>query len=203
MRDSLNVSDSLKIAGQEIPSTEKTPVEGRVKILAYERGKKVVSKCRESNNIWTIEGRKMDAGLKSYSSYTPLTPVRNDRIRYIGVGSGSQPPVSTVQKLVTPLPYNLANDFLATLDIPTFSVDGTVVTYVRTFGANEISLVVTTDVSECGLFSDGAPPLYIPGSRVVTLAAASAQVPMAYNTFEPIGKTTDIDLVFIWELRHN
>lgn len=203
MRDSLNVSDSLKIGAQEMSSCAKTPVEGRVKIIAYERGKKVISKCRENNNIYTLEGRKMDAGLKSYTSYTPLIPVRNDRIKYIGVGGGTQPPLSTVQKLVTPLPYNIANDFLATLDIPTFNIDGTVVTYTRTFGANEISLVATTDISECGLFSDGAAPLYIPGTRLITMAASSAQVPMAYNTFEPIGKTTDIDLVFIWELRHN
>lgn len=203
MRDSLNISDSLKIGVQEISSSAKNPVEGRVKIIAYERGKKVISKCRESNNVYTLEGRRMDAGLKSYASYVPLTAVRNDRIKYIGVGGGTQPPVSTVQQLVIPLPYNVANDFLATLDIPTFSADGTIVTYTRTFGANEISLVTTTDISECGLFSDGASPLYVPGSRVVTLAAASAQVPMAYNTFEPIGKTTDIDLVFIWELRHN
>jgi hypothetical protein len=203
MRDFTNVVDSLKIGAIEMPTITKAPIEGKVKIVAYERGKKVISKCRESNNIWTLEGRKMDAGLKSYASYIPLTAVRNDRIKYIGVGGGTQPPVSTVQKLVTPLPYNVANDFLTTLDIPTFSSDGTIVTYTRTFGANEISLVSTTDISECGLFSDGASPLYVPGSRVVTLAAASAQVPMAYNTFEPIGKTTDIDLVFIWELRHN
>jgi hypothetical protein len=203
MIDSLKVVDSLKIGAQEITSTMITPVEGRVVITAYERGKKVPKYCRDSKNIWTVHGRIMDAGLKSYASYIPLTPVRNDRIKYIGVGAGTQPPVNTVQKLVTPLPYNVANEFLATLDLPTFSVDGTIVTYTRTFGANEISILTTTNISECGLFSDGAPPLYTPGTRVTSLAAASAQSPMAYNTFEPLGKTTDIDLVFRWELRHN
>lgn len=203
MYDNTKISDHLEV-GQRICEEESNcAIQGKVIIKAYERGKLVPAKCRERSNIFLLEGRKYDAQVKSYASYTPLTPVRNDRIRYIGFGAGTQPLVSTIQNLVTPVAYNVGGDFLATLDIPTFSSDFTIVTYTRTFTAAEISFAGTVEVSECGLYTDGISPTYAPGTRPITLLAANSQVPVAYNTFEPLGKTADIDLVVRWELRHN
>ena len=65
---------------------DNTEVKGYIKIVGYERGKKVFT--REGSNIWTLEGRKYSAMLKTYQSYAPLTPTRQDRIKYIGVGEG-------------------------------------------------------------------------------------------------------------------
>ncbi len=68
-----------------------------------ERGKLV--ERRDGHNIWLDLGREYLAQLIAYQSMTPLTPYRNDRIRYIGLGIGgtrqiaptivSQPPLST------------------------------------------------------------------------------------------------------------
>ncbi len=213
MIDFPRVNDSLSIQTsnsqpQVIESTSakakaKVEVQGHLTIKAYDRGKLVPTHCRDKSNIWLLEGRAYDAMVKSYSSYTPLTPVRNDRIRYIGFGSGTQPLVSTIQRLAIPLPFNMANDYLTTLELPTFSPDYTIVTYTKLVNTNEISLVMSQDFSEVGLFTDGIAPTYAPGTRPISLAASSAQVPVAYNTFEPIGKTTDITLIISWELRHN
>ncbi len=178
-------------------------VQGFFTIDVYERGKKVRSKCRQEKNIWLLTGRAYSAAVKSYASYGPDLPVRDDRIKYIGVGNGTQPEVSTITRLVTPIPYNLANNFLAPLDIPTFSVDGTIVTYSRTFQTNEISIVGTATISELGLFTDGGDPTYTPGTRDITLPSALLQKPLSYKTFEPILKTTDSIVIVNYQLRHN
>ena len=180
---------------------DNTEVKGYIKIVGYERGKKVFT--REGSNIWTLEGRKYSAMLKTYQSYAPLTPTRQDRIKYIGVGSGTQPEVSTVSKLVTPVAFNVATDYLATLDLPIFNVDGTEVTFSRSFATNEISVVGTVSISEIGIFTDGVAPTYAPGTRPISLAAANSQVPMGYKSFEPFSKTTDITLQIQYTLIHN
>ena len=180
---------------------ESKEVVGLIRMTAFERGKKVLD--RNLRNIWTIEGRSYSAMIKAYASYGPDTPKRTDKIKYIGVGSGTTPEVSTVPRLVTPVAWNAGGDFLATLDIPSFNVDNTQVTFSRTFGLNEISIAGTVTVSEIGIFTDGVAPTYIPGTRLVTLAAASAQVPMGYKTFEPFNKTTDTVLRFDYSLSHN
>ncbi len=184
-----------------LDDTSTREVKGHVRIVGYERGKKVLE--RDGHNIWTVEGRKYSAMMKAYQSYAPLTPARQDRIRYIGIGSGTQPEVGTVSRLVTPVPYNVGNDFLATLDLPTYSIDGTEITFSRSFAVNEISVVGTVSVSEVGLFTDGIAPTYAPGTRPVSFAAATNQVPMGYKTFEPFPKTTDITLQVQYTLIHN
>ena len=178
-------------------------VQGYFTIETYERGKKVLSKCREEKNIWLLEGRAYSAMVKSYASYGPDLPIRNDKIKYIGVGSGTQPEVSTIARLVTPVPYNAGNDFLAILDIPTFSSDGTIVTYTRTFQNNEISVAGTVIISELGLFTDGVLPNYTPGSRDITFPSATSQAPLSYKTFEPLPKTVDSQILIKYQLRHN
>lgn len=177
-----------------------TEVKGLVRIVAYERGKKKFT--REGFNIWTREGRAYSAMNRAYASYTPDVAKRTDKIKYIGIGSGTTPEVSTVSRLVTPVAYNVGGDFLATLDIPTFNVDSTEVTFTRTFATNEISVAGTVVVREIGIYTDGIAPTFVPGTRPITLAAASSQVPMGYKTFEPFPKTTDLTLVVSYTLIH-
>lgn len=213
MLDTEKISSSLEILIKSAKSKAEqsfrrlmekgSEIQGHFTIETYERGKKVKSKCREEKNIWLLEGRAYSAMVKSYASYGPDLPIRNDKIKYIGVGSGTQPEVSTITRLVTPIPYNAGNDFLATLDIPTFSIDNTIVTYTRTFQNNEISVAGTVIVSELGLFTDGVLPNYTPGSRNITFPAATSQAPLSYKTFEPLPKTTDSTVSIKYSLRHN
>lgn len=209
MFDIVKVTDSLDLSlkgGQEVRrsySDRGIEIKGSFIIEAFERGKKIRSKCREEHNIWLLEGRAYDAMVKSYASYAPDTPVRNDRIRYVGVGSGTQPEVSTISRLVTPVAWDVGGHFLAPLDIPTFSPDFTIVTYTRTFQTTDISIAGTITISEIGLFTDGVAPSYTPGSRDTTLVNATSQRPLCYRTFEPLPKTTDTTLVIRYSLFHN
>jgi hypothetical protein len=188
----------------EITSTkDKQSIQGKFTIKAYERGKLRRDLCRNGENIWLIEGRKYDALVKSYKSYGPDTPFRNDRIKYVGLGSGSQPEVPKISKLASPIAFNASNHFLATLEVPTFSTNQTVVTYTRFYDINEISVAAPTEISEIGLFTDGAAPDYIPGTRNISLATAAAQAPLCYKAFEKINKTTDITLLVEYSLYHN
>lgn len=55
-------------------------------IVARSRGKIVAR--RDGHNIWLNTGREFIAQLMAYSLMSPLTTIRNDRIRYIGLGIG-------------------------------------------------------------------------------------------------------------------
>ncbi len=178
-------------------------VGGHMSIICRERGKLRRDLCREGHNIWLLTGRAYDAAIKSYQSYGPDVPLRNDRIKYIGIGSGTQPEVSTITHLVTPIAWDAGNHFLAQLNIPYFpTTDGTIVRYAKLFGLTDISITGTVVVQEVGLFTDGNPPLYVPGTRDTTLVNALAQSPLCYKTFEPLPKTQDVDMSFVYELRH-
>lgn len=73
-----------------------------VAIKVYERGKLVTS--REGHNVWVDRGRTYLAEMVTYTDAVP-TPARVDRVRYMGVGIGSEeqtrpdiadaPPLST------------------------------------------------------------------------------------------------------------
>lgn len=206
MRDYEIVKDKLALKFKNkiiefLGDDSEREVRGEVKITAYERGKKKI--IVHDHNIWTLEGRAYSCMVKTYQSYTPLTPTRRDRIRYIGFGTGNQPEVSTVSRLVTPIAFDALGNFLASLDVPTFSTDNTIATFSRTFATNEISVAGTQTISEIGIFTDGISPTYAPGTRDITLAAALSQIPMGYKSFEPFPKTMDITLTVEYSLFHN
>lgn len=169
-------------------------------------------KLRESRdgwNIWTLTGREYLSELITLSAINPTREVlREDRIAYIGMGTGAQPEVSNIQSLVVATPYR-STEFLAKLAVPpVFPSSGTgtaktSVQFVREFGTNELSLGFSIVLSEAGLFTDGDPDnnfsiaLPFPSS----MAAASGRSPMAYKTFEPITKTMQFSLRVVWEVR--
>jgi hypothetical protein len=78
-------------------------VKSNLILTLRERGKIVAR--RQGHNIWLNLGRNYLAGLIAYSNFTPLTPERDDRIRYMGLGIGgtrqnapsvaNNPPLST------------------------------------------------------------------------------------------------------------
>ena len=158
-------------------------------------------------NIWTLTGREYIAEVVALQARSPRTTFRDDRISYIGMGSGAQLEVSSIESLVAPVVYK-TGEYLAPLDAPaTFPTSGTSTTntavrFVREFGAGEISLGYNVVLTEAGLFTDGDPDNdwdYV--STPTDYAATAGRAPMAYKTYEPITKTTDFTLRAIWDLR--
>jgi len=62
--------------------------ESNLELTLRERGKLVGAPQRRVHNIWLNLGREYLASLIAYSSFFPLVPERNDRIRYMGLGVG-------------------------------------------------------------------------------------------------------------------
>jgi hypothetical protein len=59
-----------------------------VRVLTRVRGE--ITQVREVHNTWTQYGRQYLAEMATLASYGPDTPVRNDRIKYIGFGIGGK-----------------------------------------------------------------------------------------------------------------
>lgn len=148
----------------------------------------------------------------SYVTYSPLAGARTDRYRYIGFGIGSTPEVSSVSRLVSPIPYTSAggDKFLAELALPSYPFQtsgsfGTAVRYTREFSELELSIGAPVLLSEAGLFTDGSPTSspdpFTPGTRDLTLAQAGNQAPSAYKSFEPLKKTQNFIIQVAWEVR--
>lgn len=193
------------IAGREFPDPglSVVQVKGWVKLLMRERGKIVPGSRREGHNVWTNTGREYLPLLMSYN--TGLTTYRNDRMTYIGVGTGAFVEDAGVASLAQPI-ATTPGTFLVPLSVPpTFPLtpSRTTVQYHRLFAENEITSTPGSqvNVSEMGLFTDGSPALNYALPRDVTLASASSQPPMAYKSFEPVGKTSSLGLEVFWEIR--
>lgn len=178
---------------------------GYFSITARERGKLVRRNCRDGKNVWTLTGREHVAQVMSYRSYgPPLVGERRDRIRYFGFGSGSQPEVSSVDVLVSPVAFDAGNNFLAQVSLPTYPLapSRTTVRYTRIYSANELSVTGDVVVTEAGLFTDGAPGSdFEPGTRDVTMSGSLLQAPNAYKGFDPLTKTQNFEIEVSWEVR--
>lgn len=216
MSDLVKVSERFKaltrkVNGEVVQSvisdndSEPIHANGYFSIITRERGKIVRSACREGKNVWTLTGREHLAQLMSYSSYgPPLIGARSDRIRYFGFGSGSQPEVSSVTSLVTPIAFDAGSNFLAQVSIPTYPLSPslTTVRYTRVYATNELSVTGNVVLTEAGLYTDGDPgSAFAPGTRDVTLTNALLQAPNAYKVFDPLTKTPDFEIETNWEIR--
>jgi hypothetical protein len=187
----------------------KEPVEikGFFSLRCRERGKYVYGTAREGFNIWTLTGREYSAMMQSYKedppgSGTPV-PWRNDRVFYVGFGRGSQPEVAGVTKLVEPIAYDSAGNFLASWSFPTFPLSPTrsTVRYARTYQETDLSVHATVPLTEAGLFTDGDPENDWEVGRPTTLVPAGTQAPIAYKSFEVLKKTQSFVLEVAWEVR--
>lgn len=178
---------------------------GFFSIIARERGKIVRKNCRDGKNVWTLTGREHLAQLMSYRSYgPPLVGERRDRIRYFGFGSGSQPEVSSVEVLVSPIAFDSSDNFLAQVSIPTYplSPSRTTVRYTRIYASTELSVIGDVVITEAGLFTDGDPGSdFEPDTRSIALADALNQAPNAYKVFDPLTKTQNFEIEVSWEVR--
>lgn len=181
-------------------------VDGWVHVLARERGKIVPGSRRDVHNVFTNTGREFLSMLMSYQAAG--SPFRNDRVAYLGVGSGSHIEEPGVISLASPLPYT-DGMFLAPIDIiaTTFPLSParTSVRYSITFSESEITFGANTNVliSELGLFTDGEQSSFVVGARDRTLSAAPYQSPISYkNLGDPVEKTSSLELQIEWEYRY-
>jgi len=215
MKDLVRITDELRLnSSAEIPrEKEVVQIEGFFSCFARERGKLVPLSRREGKNIWTLTGREYLALLMSYSLYgttahtvgaigTQDVPYRDDRIRYLGFGTGSQPEVAGVTKLVTPISYDGTN-FLAQTGNPTFPLTPTksTVQFSRLYTELELSVAGSVVLTEAGLYTDGDESTHAPKSRSILLVNAANQAPVAYKTFEAFRKTSNFSLQVDWQIR--
>lgn len=184
-------------------------VTGHVTLKLKKDGK--VVRTVEGKNIWTNTGRQYLSDLIRYSNYSSSTKVRDDRLAYFGVGTGSQTAGVDITSLVTPVAFdalNGANKFLALIDSSLQSAESTytAVTFEREFGTDELvdSSGNPLVLREVGLFTNGDEGNnYSIGIESVNSINGNTPgfAPMAYKTFEPITKTQDYTLTITWQVR--
>lgn len=191
-------------------------------ITARERGKIVT--CREGHNIWLDLGREYLAQLIAFQSFGPDTPVRNDRIKYIGLGIGGtrQLALPTANSVPISPPYvgtNAQNDStptVTTLERPV-RISGSVSAYPGISGDAWIGQIAAppdlsggTEVVFSRVFTQNEVSyssfLSVPVSEVMLFTSAAdpenyQNTGVAYDTFDTISKTSAINLEVKWTVR--
>jgi hypothetical protein len=196
-------------------------VKNNLIITARERGKLVTK--REGHNIWLNLGREYMAQLMSYSLMSPLTTVRDDRIRYMGMGIGGTrqliPSIANNATFVAAYPgTNLQTDenpAITVLERP-----------IRVSGTSTPSPYDPADVWLGQIQAPASFPAYnqvvyrrlfmsyelnynpytvAPVSEVGLFTnAANPLLPhnvmLAYDTFETIAKTDAVELEVAWTI---
>ena len=179
-----------------------------------ERGKLVPGSRRVGHNVFTTSGRNWLTKLISwYSTSSVDQPFTNRRVRWIGLGTGTQIEATTVAKLVTPV-LATSTDYLVAVQAVEFPTS-TSVRFIKEFLLNEISITSTPVIlTEAGLFADVNPARpglandgsedvpFDPGNVDTVLNPSSGlSAPIAYKAFEPLTKTVDFTLEVRWDFR--
>lgn len=181
---------------------------------------------RRGHNIWLNVGREWISRLMGYSSFSPLTPEEDDRIRYMGFGIGGVTQnalgVANGAPLLAAYPgTNVQNDVTATVtalerpvrvsginDAPPYADPSNV--WLIQVQAPPEHPTATQTVFRCLLNSTAvsyAPFTVVPLSEVglFTNAANPAlynNAPVAYDQYQTLSKTTAVDaLEVVWTLR--
>lgn len=208
---------------------DRIEVKQNLKLVMRERGKIIAR--REGHNIWTDLGAEYLAELIALTSYDPDVPIRNDRIKYMGVGIGgiSQKALDTANAYpiggTDPNPPHLPGPYTGTNEQT--DTDPEITTLERpvrlagTFGdpvAEDtwIGLIGIADRSEQKqtTFSRVFSQLEINYGPFVTMPLSeiglytSAADPsnyhnslVAYDTFDTLSKISAFDLEVLWTIR--
>lgn len=203
-------------------SNETIEVKQNLSIIARERGKIVAR--RDGHNIWLDTGRQYLAQLLAYSSFSPLATVRDDRIRYMGLGIGGNRQqmlsVANSAPLVTPYPgSNAQTDSTPTvtqLERPV-RISGGSSAYPGTGGDIWIGQIqapptypVASQVRFSRIFTSAEVSygtfLSVPVSEIGLYTGAAVpgtynNVMVAYDTFDAISKTSAFELEINWTIR--
>lgn len=202
-------------------------VKSNLFLTMRDRGKIVAR--RDGHNIWLNLGREYLAQLISYSSFTPVTPERNDRVRYMGLGIGGvrqiAPGIANSQPIGGPTPpndyagtnsQNDADPAVTRLERPV-RVSGSNTAYPGLVGDVWLGQVqapathpISTQVTFTRLFTQTEVSygtyLTVPLSEVMLFtSAANANVynntGIAYDTFDTLSKTVAFELEVSWTVR--
>lgn len=197
-------------------------VKQNLSIIARERGKIVAR--RDGHNIWLDLGREYLAQLIAYSSFSPLTTVRDDRIRYMGLGIGGNRQhmlsIANAAPLVTAYPGTNAqtdSDASVTLLERPVRLSGGV---TPTPGAasdvwlGQIQAPPTNPVPSQVKFSriftaaevSYSTFLSVPISEIMLFTGAADpnahdNIGVAYDTFDAISKTSAFEFEVNWTIR--
>lgn len=202
-------------------------VRTNLNLTLRERGK--IQDRRVGHNIWLNTGREFLAQLIAYSSFSPLTPIRNDRIRYMGLGIGGNRQQAVAQSNMSPLggatPPNAyagtnsqtdTDPLVTRLERPVRLV-GTTDPYPG--DASDVWLgqvqspvvqATATQVTFTRVFTEleisYAPYLSVPLSEVMLFTDAASptlynNTGVAYDTFDTLSKTAAFELEIAWTVR--
>lgn len=177
--------------------------------------KEVPGSRREAHNVFTDTGRDwlahlvVWAGLNTGPSGEDVAYTQR-RLRWMGVGTGTQAEVEGVTSLVTPVEVDESGNYLSPIQTSDFPATKQVRVY-KEFSTAEISISGSpvVPVTEAGLFVDVIPVSAIGGSEDSAVGSedstlnrqVAANAPVAYKMFDVINKTQDFALEIRWEFR--
>lgn len=192
-----------------------------------DRGK-IIDK-RAGHNIWLNLGREYLPQLIAYSSFSPLTPERNDRVRYMGLGIGGSrqiaPAIANAPPLGGPTPQNdyagtnsqLDTDSTVTRLERPIRLSGGATPYPGLAGdawLGQIQAPAThttaTEVTFVRLFTQleisYSPYLTVPLSEIMLFTSAADpglynNTGIAYDTFDTLSKTNAFELEVAWTIK--
>lgn len=207
--------------------SDKIEVKSNLTLIIRERGKIVTR--RKGHNIWLNLGREFLAQLISYTSFAPLTPERDDRIRYMGLGIGGTRQIAPTVANASPLGGASPPNAYAGTNAQT-DTDLLVTNLERPVRISGGTLAYPGDVLDVWLGQVQAPASHPTATqttfrRVFTQAEVSygiyTSVPLsevalfthaanpnvynntaiAYDTFDTVSKTGAFDLEVAWTIR--
>lgn len=171
--------------------------------LSDRQGRRVSGSLRRGHNVLTDYGANWLAELASWGVIGENpdldSPVREDRVRWLMLGSGYQLEVAGVTRLVNPFTI-LPAQYLYALPAPARQPTSAVRYLVHFTGASAVldHLGASVNISEAGLFVD-----YDDGGGPGLNTASADHTPVFYRSFDPL--TVDIinftSLDVLWELR--
>lgn len=197
-------------------------VKSNLFITARERGKIVAR--REGHNIWLDLGREYLAQLIAFQSFGPDTPVRNDRIKYMGLGIGGNRQLALTTANSSPIspPYSGTNaqddvtPSVTTIERPV-RISGSTTNYPGISGDEWVGQIAAppdlsggTEVIFSRIFTQDevsyGPFLSVPLSEIMLFTSAAdpenhQNTGVAYDTFDTISKTSAINLEVKWTIR--
>lgn len=184
-------------------------VESNFRAFLIERGKKVAGSFREGHNVFTTTGRNWLSRLVAWSAIGGTdVPFTERRVRWIGVGSGSQLESANVTSLLQPLLISPTN-YLRPINSVEFP-SSTSVEFITELGAEEVNISgLLVNVTEAALYADVLPvnagtedAAANPGVVDSTLdPGVGTNPPISYIAFEGIPKNSDLVLRIEWEYR--
>jgi hypothetical protein len=201
---------------------ETIQVKSNLALTCRERGK-IVDR-RVGHNIFLDLGREWLASLITYASYNPDVTIRDDRVKYMGLGIGGTaqvaPGVANAEPLLSAYPgTNSQTDVDSTVTVlerpvrlrgsvsPTPGVAGD--EWIGLIGSAD-PVTIPTQVTFTRIFTQTevsyGPYVSVPLAEIGLFTAAAAvdnyqNNPVAYDTFDTLSKTTAFELEVVWTLR--